>query len=622
MAVVAPTFLTGPKKFGDPFMLPSTDTFPTDIRSTLDLCLYLYRINRLYGAVCNRVVSYFITDVEFTDDGDKEEQRKLRTLLIDTLGLFAQMQRAGVEWAIYGNAFIRCVEPFDRWLIDQRDGKYRAISLDTFPEHLVKYNWQTMKYTVPDLVVASKLPKGKRKIEELPTVDLDFRDKPSQAADRFSIIFLDPRYVELDKPHHSETVEYIYRIPPDMETRIKSNKLHEINNTPRGLLEAVAKNKDFRFRRGEVYHFRSPTPSGVSDSGWAVPEILLHYDSLYQLQIYRKADFAVAQDFLHPMRVFTPNFGDKVGDAVMTMLMSKWTAAMSRMIAARRKDPTAIHALPFSATYNEYGGNGKSMVLFDVVEAYTDALFDGLGFPRELYRGSINVEVLPNAIRMFERHYEWLYRQMDGLLRFIAHIVQRAYDADELSVKLKRPTMAYNAEWMQLKMQLAANREIPRDDVYPDIGVDNPEVAAARAIMEDQAIQRRAEELAANFEKEKSQGSMADVAIMQAEQGAQQAAAQAGGAPGGVPAAGGGLDYSVDGNADPSMVLQRAQEVAAQWLQMHAQQPNSHRKEMQACEAINPTLYAAAKDAMDKMRGQAESAGRAQVGSMLAGPPQ
>jgi hypothetical protein len=82
------------------------------------------------------------------------------------------------------------------------------------------------------------------------------------------------------------------------------------------------------------------------------------------------------------------------------------------------------------------------------------------------------------------------------------------------------------------------------------------------------------------------------------------------------------LDYAVDTNADPTMVQQRAQEIAQQWIQMHTQQPNSHRKEMLRAEAINPTLYAAAKDAMEKMRAQAGSQGRAQVGQMLAGQQQ
>jgi hypothetical protein len=613
MAVISPSFLSGPKKFSDPFVLPSTESFPTDIKSSLDLCLYLYKMNRLYGAVCTRVVSYFVTAIEFVDKGDKKEQRQLDRLLTETLQLFSKMQRAGMEWAIYGNAFIRCVEPFDRWLIDDRNGSYRAIALDTFPDRLVTYNWRTMTYTVPDLAAAARLPKSERNISNLPKVDLQFRDKPSVAPDRFSIIFLDPRYVELDSPHHADTTEFVYRIPPDMESRIKNNKLHEINNTARGLLEAVAKSKDFRFRKGEVYHFKGPTPTGVSDSGWAVPEVLMHYDSLYQLQVYRKADFAVAQDFLMPFRVFSPNFGTNMSDSVMNTVMSRWRAEMQNMIKTRRADATAIHATPFDLNMREFGGQGRNMVLHDVVETYTNSLFDGLGFPRELFRGSMQVSQMPNAVRMFERHYEWLYGALDGMVKFVARTVQRAFESEEMEVRLKRPAMAYDAEWMNIRMQLAANREIPRADVYPDIGVNDPESAATRAIEEDQEIQRVSADLAQAFEKERTQGSMADLAMAAAEQGMQQQGA------GGQAGGGGPMDYAPSAGDDPSMVQQRAQEIAANWIRMHAESPHSHRKEMQAAEAINPTLYAAAKDAMEKMRSGAASQGRAQTAQMLAG---
>lgn len=613
MAISTP-FLNGPpKKFGDPFLLPSTSSFPTDIRGTLDLCLYLYRINRLYGAAVSRLVSYFITDIEFLGEPNKKEKDDLRRALVEIMGVFSKMQQAGIEWAIYGNAFVRCIEPFDRWLIDDRNGRYQAIALDTYPEHLVTYNYDRLTYTVPDLNAAKDLQKGKRNISKLPKVELQFRDKPSTAIDRFSIVFLDPRYVSLDKAHHSNSVQYVYTIPPDMENRIKSNILHEINNTPRGLLEAVAKNKDFRFHKGEVYHFKAPTPSGVSDSGWGCPEILLHYDTLYQIQVYRKADFAVAQDYLHPLRVFTPNFGGNMGDAVMTTVLSKWRSEMQKLIAAQRADGTSIHALPFKADYAEYGGNGKMMVTHDLVEVHLNQLFDGLGIPRELFRGTLNPEQMPAAIAFFERTYEWLYEGLNGMLKFFASTLQRAIDTNEIEVRLKRPQTAYNAEWMRLKMQMAANREIPRSDVYPAVGIADPELSAVRAAMEDQEIERRTSELAVKFEKEKTQGSMADVAIMAAEQGAQAGGGQtgSGGAPGGP-----SLDYAVDVGADPLQITQRAQEIATTWLQMHQQMPNSHRKEMQRAESINPTLYAAAKQEMEKMRSQAASMGRAQAGQM------
>lgn len=622
MAVVSSSLMQGPSKFSDPFLLPSTESFPRDVRSHFDLNLFLAKINPLYLAVTERIVGYFLTDIEFNEGGSSDENDKLEKVLRETLKVFPKMQEAGRRWAIDGQAFVRVVEPFDRWLMDERGGRLQAIALNRIPEHLVKYNPSDMTYTIPDIVAAKKLPKEKRKIDNLPKVTLPFRDKPSPAPERFSIIFLDPRYMELDSPHHADTTEYIYRIPPDMLSRIERGHLHEVNNTPRGLLEAVAKNKDYRFRKGEVHHFQGRKIPGVSDSGWTVPEVLMHYDALYQLQVYRKADFAIAQDLLTPFRVFTPDLGSgQVGDVVLKSILANWRGEMQNMIKKRRQDATAIHALPFPAQMHQYGGDGRNMVLHDVVEAYTDSLFDGLGFPRELFRGTMQVDQLPSAIRMFEKQYEWLYVELDSLLRFISNNVQQAKDSDVVEVKLKRPAMAYSAEWMQLRMQLAANREIPRKDVYPEIGVADPESAALRAAQEDQQIQRDIEEAARSFEKELTQGSMADIAMAAAEQGmmaAQQGGGGAAPAPGGgMGPGGGGLDYSVNPGEDPSQLQMRAQEIASQWLMMHQNQPNSHRKEMQMCEATHPTLYAAAKDAMSKMRGAAESEGRANVGNML-----
>jgi hypothetical protein len=609
------SFMSGSKKYGDPFLLPSSDSFPKDIKGSMEFCLYLYGLNKIYGAVANRVVSYFVTDITFEESSDKKERDAIKDVLLNMLGLFDKMQQAGHEWAIYGNAFVRCVEPFDRYLIDDRDGRFKAIGLSTYPEHLVRYNWAEMTYTVPDLQAAEGMERSKRNADNLPTVTLKFRDKPAAAPDRFSIVFLDPRFVTLDKAHHSSSIQYVYTIPPNMEARIKNNVLHEINNTPEGLLKAVANNKDYRFYAGEVYHLKAPTPSGVSDSGWGVPEILLHYHSIYQLQVYRKADSAIALEHLLPLRYFTPNPGGQAGDAVMNLQMSQWSGRIQQMIAAWRKDGTSIFSLPFEAKLNESGGNGKSMVMHDVVEAYVDTLFDGMGFPRELFRGSMNTDQLPNAIRMFERHYEWLYHAMNGMLKFVSNIVQKSLDTDVVKVSLKRPAMAHTAEWLQLKMQLAANREIPRADVYPDIGVSDPEGAAYMAAMEDQEIARRTGELAIKFNKEKEQGSMADLAIMAAEQGSQPTGQPQGGA---APATGG--NYAVDPGADPLQITQRAQEIAQSWIQMHASQPNSHRKEMQMCEATNPTLYASAKQEMEKLRAQGASQGRASVAQNLAPP--
>lgn len=620
-------------KFDDPFLLPSSETFPTDIKSSLDLCLYLYRINPLYGAVTARVVSYFLTELDFSgEDGDEQERKELKNMLTNTVGLFSKLAQAGVEWAIYGNSFIRCSRPFDRYLVDTRNG-YHLIALSSFDLDDVRYDWQKMKYEVPDLSAAasmkssdrrkSKNGKKRRSAAGVPKVWLDFEDLPSAAPDRFDVTFLDPRYVTLDKAHFTDATQYIYTIPPEVVGRVKSNQHHEISNTSKGVLRAIANDCDYRYHTGEVFHFKAPTPTGVSDSGWGFPNVLWHYDSLYQIQVYRKADQAVALDMMTPFTLISPELSTVPSGPAQQLVLAQFRGQVEAMIANRRKDKFAIHALPFPVNFQQLGGNGKQFALHELVALHSDALFDGLGYPQELFRGSLNVEQIPTALKLFERTYEWLYQAVLGATKFIAAKVQTAMDLSSLEVIIKRPALAHSVEARQLLMQLAANGEIPREVVYAELGIPDVVEAVRKRILEEQGIQRVTMEMGTKFEKEKTTGSMADVALMAAEQGA--AAPPPGGgapAPGGAPTGPGGqLDYSVDPNADIMGIQERAQAIAQAWLEMHAQQPNSHKKEMQKAEASNPTLYAAAKEAMSKMRGQGESAGRANVLSMI-GPPQ
>jgi hypothetical protein len=495
-----------------------------------------------------------------------------------------------------------------------------GIALSTFPEELVQYNYKDLTYTVPDLMAAKKRRHARRQLDKLPKVTLEFKDLPAPAPERFDVTFLDPRYVTLDKPHTSDEVDVIYSIPPDMEARVKQGVHHEVSRTSKGLLRAIANGKDYKFNAGEVFHFKEPTPTGVSDSGWGVPNILWHYDTLHQIQVYRKADAAVATDYMQPFRVFSPELGSNATDASVRVVMANWRREIANMISNRRKDKYAIHALPFPARFDEHGGNGKQYVMHELIEAHVAMLFDGLGFPQELYHGSINIEQMPTAIKMFERQYEWLYHGLNGMLKFVAAKLQAVMDSDELDVYLRRPAIAHNVEAMQLRMQMAANGEIPRDEVYREIGIPDAVEAAGQRMDEDQSIQRMQQEKAVKFEREQTSGSMADITMQAAEQGAAPngaaggAPAGAGGAPGSPP------DFAVHPGDDPLRINERANQIATQWIQMHAAQPDSHIAQMRQCEAINPTLHAAAKQAMEKMRSQAGSEGRKSVASMVGAP--
>lgn len=66
--------------------------------------------------------------------------------------------------------------------------------------------------------------------------------------------------------------------------------VHQVNETPRDMLEALSKDQDFRFDEGELFHFKAPTVCGLNNKGWGIPETLLNYRNIHQLAVYRKID--------------------------------------------------------------------------------------------------------------------------------------------------------------------------------------------------------------------------------------------------------------------------------------------------------------------------------------------
>ena len=126
-------------KFGDPFLMYSSQVFPADLRNTFNFCLALYRQFKLFASATEKLVSFHLTELEFPEKGDSAHEKTLKKALIKTVKIFDKLTLAGVEESIYGNSFITLSKPVDRYLLDTRNGRY----VDGLPDDdpvLTKYD--------------------------------------------------------------------------------------------------------------------------------------------------------------------------------------------------------------------------------------------------------------------------------------------------------------------------------------------------------------------------------------------------------------------------------------------------------------------------------------------------
>ena len=588
----------GQTPFEDPFLMDSAQYMPRSMDNVWDYCFFLFHMNGSFRQAVRRVVSYFLTDVEFTGEntGDDKEQRKFKEILVDQINVFGVLFKAGMEYGCYGNSFLRRYFPFERVLIDRRGGHTREYALSMLEQlGAVKYNYKELVYEVAD---PTDNPKGgaTRKRIKLP-----FRDKPSKDVTKMCVDNLDIRDIILVPSLMGQQTRIIYRFSQDFLFKVHNGDPFHVNSVPIEFLEAIAKNEDFLFHPGQVFHLKAPTINGLRNNAWGIPETLANYRTIHHLQVLRRIDEAVGLDYLLPFRVFTPEPSAAASGALYDSLFGTFKSEMTELIARRRANPTAIHAAPFPIALQELGGTGKNLVTADLVKAHTAQLMEEFNIPAEMYTGQMQLQNIPTAIRLFEKSWNFLYWNFNQLLKWVADGVQDVRREHRFSLQLEKSVMADDLEERQAYMQLVASGEISRARAYKTFNIEDPIEEKRRRLREDLEIEKDKTKLQQNFEQEMQTGNLG-----------QQPPPQQGQAP---PAGGGGGGYGnppQGANVTPLDVVAEADQIAQQFLQIPDN--GTRAKELQKLKATRPDLHAMVKQKMEEYRAQGASQGRKQVG--------
>lgn len=603
--------LFGNKKFADPYLTASNTYIPTNWFTALEFALYLAVKFPLYTAAARRTVAHFITDIKFDGtSGSEQERRDMKGYLMEDLDVFGWFLQAGLEMMVYGNAFGYVYYPFDRYLVDQRNGRYRLYSVTSFDPTLTSYNAKEMKYTVPDPTQTDLPPESRAK------VSLKFVDHDSHDPTRIKLRLIDPKRVLINMNFISGNKEFVWQFEDFFKSDVLSgNRIYQVNDTPMDMLKAISKGQDFVFNQGSIFHFCCPFISGISNNGWGIPNILLNYNNIHQLQVYRCINEAVGQDYILPFRLISPAASGQGGgaDIASTTHLGRWHAAMTQLIQHKRKDPTALFTVPFPVTYQELGGNGKALAPVELIKQQEDSTLDAFGLPAELWHGTLQYQQVPNAIRTFQNSFTYIPRAFNKAIKWLVKDICGYLKRPQMDVLISPPSVADNMENKQIGLQLASGGEISRATAYSPFNIDDPVRESILRAKEDIEIQKAKQKEQDNFEREMTLGSANQVvdAMLQQQQGDGGAPPPGGG--GGAPPAAGMPPAPPGGQAvTPLDIEQQGEEMAQQMLSI--QDNGERRKALNQIKASNPVLYAVVQRKMEDMRQQGASQGRKSVG--------
>ena len=613
----------GDQGFADPWNDIATTQMPTTMKSALWWSEYIWTVMGTYRMAMERIVSYFITDIELGGEASDEEKVKYKDFLnnqVDALPFMSLMMR---DRLCYGNAFASVVVPFRRFLRCPKSG-------DLYPLKVVYNNF---KFEFNDkFEFVATCPKtgwrGAWKIE----------DKPREEAEHLILKRWSPHEMELLHDPYTDEVAYLWRIPEYYKRMVKKGNLYHLERASQQVLSAIKGDLLFRFNKDSIFHMKEPTLAGIRNMGWGLPRTLINYRQLWYVQVLRRYNEAIALDYVIPFRLITPagGGGGSVGGVMTQDPMSVYNAGdfrsqVKNMINKRRRDPASWQTLPFPVNYQMLGGDAKQLAPTELITQGFETLLNETGTPVEFYQGNLSVQAAPIALRLFESTHRQLVSDANNFLQWLTNSISRIMSWELVDASLKRVTIADDMQKQMSALQLMMGQQLSGTSGLAAVGYDwetEQKRIADEARKQQETQARMQEEMEqAGFAAEIAKG-MNPATQQQQGGGAPMDPAAAGGNPMGPDAqsamgAGGSpvqayiQTMGPDVPVTPNDLQAAASQLAQELLGIPEGQKDS---ELRKLKQFNPTLHALTRQSMDDIRSQA----RMQGGAMLlqgGGPP-
>lgn len=603
--------------WANPFSDQASLAMPETMASSLRLCEYLFgSVQGTYRQAVDRVVSYFITDIEVSSTSsrskiDDEEKDRAENFFRENLGIYNLLHTVAIDYMCYGNAFISVMMPFRRYLYCPKC-RLELILREVFENRIFQFQWSDYEFH-------AHCPRCKHKGA------WGHRDEKGAESD-IHVKRWNPHEIEILHDPLTDDCNYIWKIPSDYRRMVREGKLYHLERANWEVIQAIKHGNHLRFDENYIFHLKEDALAGIRNRGWGISRVLTNFRQIWYVQVLHRYNEAIALDYVIPFRLITPvaqgGGGDAaVRDPVLNMNMGGFMSRVNNMLRVRRRDPAAWFSLPFPIQYQTLGGDAKTLAPRELLDQGLEVLLNNVGVPTELYKGSLQIQSAPAALRLFESNWSHLVHNMNRLLAFLAKQVSDMMSWEPVKVKLMRVTHADDLNRQMAKLQLMIGKQVSQTTGLKSVGLDYKEetrklMQEEKFLAEEQSklqedMDRAAQQQQMGQEQQQQQPMPGDPNA-QAQQGGQPAAGGGGGTPMDAAAQGMAAEMPIGPNTpiSPQELLERANTKAMQLLGMDESRRQS---EMIRLKQENPTLHGLVKARMNDIRQQARTAGGAQV---------
>ena len=475
----------------------------------------------------------------------------------------------------YGNSLTSVVVPFRRILICERCGS--QVPIDTADWEFTNWKFRAFCHKCRC------------------RTDHKHDDRPERNESRIKVTRWAPQEFHILHHFYSQDAEFYWRIPERIRTDIARGVKFLVQYTPWEIIEACKSNQYFRFNQGVVYHMKEQTLAGINTNGWGVSRMLATFAQSYYVQMLKRYNEALVSDYLAPMRVVTPKQGNGPLDPTSVTSLTAFKSRFMEMVKQHRQDPATWHFMPFPIDYQALGGEVR-LTSADLLGQAMDEQLNAIGIPAELYKGTLQLQVMPTALRLFQQTWPQLVSAFNGWLEWAMSAVctHMNWDKPE-SVSLEPVTTADDVELRQTWLQLASANLVSRRTAFAPWQLD-PAEEQRRMLEEQVEFKQLQDDMAKDMEQKRLSQEYASGAQQQAQPGQQAAPGQMGA----------GANSTV--GMTPDEMNAQAQQMAAELVRIPDEL--TRKRQLRAIREQAPVLHSLVIANMEQERSNAGAAGR------------
>lgn len=385
-------------RYPSPFFDIGHTYLPPSLKALLRWCRYYYLVNPLINAVIHKMAEYPITELVI-DEKDQNIKNKWDNLLGGILRYRPFQIEVGLDYFTYGMCVVTIHFPFDKFLICRSCG---------FKEKATKtqYKWRSLDYVI-ECTKCNHV--GPAKVQDYYKRDVN----------GIRLMRWNPEYVNVDPAFAGADPVYTFELPLQVRNDVILGKKSVLDTIPDTFIEAMRRNKYVRFADDNVFVFKRPIIS-QKDQGWGMPLIFPVLKDTFYLQILRKAQEAIAQEHIVPLRVMFPQAGSGTSDPYTTISLDSWKNRIENELAKWKYDNNYIPILPLPIGNETIGGDGKALMLHQEMEAWSRQIVAGMGVPQEFVFGGLSYSGSNVSMRILENQFLGYRTDHDLMLNHFA----------------------------------------------------------------------------------------------------------------------------------------------------------------------------------------------------------